>query len=161
MREVGYRHVGCNTRVTPWKQSWLFWGWFSCHNLRYYHFPFMEWKRVNECYELLVCFLPVEFSSDGYMHRPCNRSPKALHNFDYVEAREEKRGNLLHTWEQHAWKYSNMSVVCTKMILGLVWFPLFGARIKEFIYDSNNYLFGCHGIGYKIYLEFYGFSSHA
>jgi hypothetical protein len=45
--------------------------------------------------------------------------------------------------------------------LGLVWLPSFGARIKEFIYDSNNYLFGCHGIGYGIHLEFHGFSSHA
>jgi hypothetical protein len=45
--------------------------------------------------------------------------------------------------------------------LGLVWIPSFGARIKEFIYDSNNYLFGCHGIGYGIHLEFYGFASYA
>jgi hypothetical protein len=36
-------------------------------------------------------------------------------------------------------------------LLGIVWLPLFGAEIKEFIYDSNNYLFGCHGIGYGIY----------
>jgi hypothetical protein len=46
-------------------------------------------------------------------------------------------------------------------VLELVWLPSFGARIKEFIYDSNNYLFGCHGIGYGIHLEFYGFSFHA
>jgi hypothetical protein len=37
----------------------------------------------------------------------------------------------------------------------------FGAGIKEFIYNSNIYLFGCHGIGYGIHLEFHGFSSHA
>jgi hypothetical protein len=45
--------------------------------------------------------------------------------------------------------------------IGLVWLLSFGARIKEFIYDSNNNVFGCHGIGYKIHLEFHGFSSHA
>jgi hypothetical protein len=28
--------------------------------------------------------------------------------------------------------------------LELVWLPLFETGIKEFIYDSNNYLFGCH-----------------
>jgi hypothetical protein len=43
----------------------------------------------------------------------------------------------------------------------LVWLLLFGGRIKEFIYNSNNYLFGCYGIGYRIYLEFDVFSSHA
>jgi hypothetical protein len=42
-------------------------------------------------------------------------------------------------------------------ILQLVWLPSFGARIKELIYDSNNYLFGCHEIGYRIHLEFHGF----
>jgi hypothetical protein len=41
--------------------------------------------------------------------------------------------------------------------LGLVWLSLFGARIKEFICDSRNYLFGCHGIGYKIHFEFHDF----
>jgi hypothetical protein len=46
-------------------------------------------------------------------------------------------------------------------LLGLVWLPSFGARIKEFIYDSINYLFGCHGIGYGIHFEFHGFSPHA
>jgi hypothetical protein len=46
-------------------------------------------------------------------------------------------------------------------ILGLVWLPSFGARIKEFIYDSINYLFGCHGIGYEIHFKFHGFSPHA
>jgi hypothetical protein len=45
--------------------------------------------------------------------------------------------------------------------LGLVWLLSFGARIKEFIYDSINYLFGCHGIGYGIHFEFHGFLSHA
>jgi hypothetical protein len=43
-------------------------------------------------------------------------------------------------------------LVALKQPLGHVWLPLFGAKIKEFIYDSNNYLFGCHGIGYGIYL---------
>jgi hypothetical protein len=41
--------------------------------------------------------------------------------------------------------------------VGLVWLPLFGARIKKIIYNSNNYLFCYHGIGYGIYLEFYSF----
>jgi hypothetical protein len=41
--------------------------------------------------------------------------------------------------------------------LGLVWLPSFGARIKEFICDSRNYLFGCHGIGYGIHFEFHDF----
>jgi hypothetical protein len=38
---------------------------------------------------------------------------------------------------------------------------ILGAGIKEFIYDSNNYLFGYQEIGYKIHLKFYGFSSYA
>jgi hypothetical protein len=45
--------------------------------------------------------------------------------------------------------------------LGLVWIPSFGAGIKEFIYDSINYLFGCQEIGYVIHFKFYGFLSHA
>jgi hypothetical protein len=44
---------------------------------------------------------------------------------------------------------------------GIIWLLLFGAGIKEFTYDSNICLFGYHRIGYKIYLEFYGFLSHA
>jgi hypothetical protein len=44
---------------------------------------------------------------------------------------------------------------------GLVWLLSFEARIKEFIYDFNNYLFGCHEFDYGIHLEFYGFSSYA
>jgi hypothetical protein len=44
-----------------------------------------------------------------------------------------------------------------QMSLGLVWLPSFGAGIKEFIYDSNSYLFCCHRIGYGIYLEFRDF----
>jgi hypothetical protein len=44
-----------------------------------------------------------------------------------------------------------------KYHLGLVWLPLFWARIKEFICDSRNYLFGCHGIGYRIHFEFHDF----
>jgi hypothetical protein len=53
------------------------------------------------------------------------------------------------------------SPVGNKKLLGLVWLPSFGARIKEFIYDSINYLFGCHEIGYGIHFEFHGFSSYA
>jgi hypothetical protein len=45
--------------------------------------------------------------------------------------------------------------------LRLVWLPSFGVGIKEFIYDSSKYLFGCHGIGYGIHFEFHGFSFHA
>jgi hypothetical protein len=48
-----------------------------------------------------------------------------------------------------------------KQIPGLVWLPSFGARIKEFIYNSSKYLFGCHGIGYGIHFEFHGFSFYA
>jgi hypothetical protein len=44
--------------------------------------------------------------------------------------------------------------------LGLVWFLSFGTGIKEFIFDSNIYLFGFHRISYGIHLEFYDFSSH-
>jgi hypothetical protein len=47
------------------------------------------------------------------------------------------------------------------LVLLLVWLPLFWAGIKEFIYDSNKYLIGCHRIGYRIYFKFLGFSSHA
>jgi hypothetical protein len=43
-------------------------------------------------------------------------------------------------------------LVALKQPLGHVWLPLFGAKIKEFIYDSNNYLSDCHGIGNGIYL---------
>jgi hypothetical protein len=46
-------------------------------------------------------------------------------------------------------------------LLGLVWLPSFGAGIREFIYDSINYLVDCYGIGYGIHFELYGFSSHA
>jgi hypothetical protein len=43
-------------------------------------------------------------------------------------------------------------LVALKQPLGHVWLPLFGAEIKEFIYDSNNYLSDCHVIGNEIYL---------
>jgi hypothetical protein len=46
-------------------------------------------------------------------------------------------------------------------VLGLILFLSFETGIKKIIYDSNFYLFGCQEIGYKIYLEFHGFSSHA
>jgi hypothetical protein len=48
-----------------------------------------------------------------------------------------------------------------RILLGLVWLPSFGPRIKEFIYDSSKYLFGCHGIGYGIHFEFRDFSFYA
>jgi hypothetical protein len=35
---------------------------------------------------------------------------------------------------------------------GLIWLPSFEAGIKKIIYNSDNCLFGCHGIGYAIYL---------
>jgi hypothetical protein len=41
--------------------------------------------------------------------------------------------------------------------LGFVWPLSFGARIKVFICDFMNYLFGYHGIDYGIYLDFYDF----
>jgi hypothetical protein len=41
-------------------------------------------------------------------------------------------------------------VIVLYSYIGLVWLPSFGARIKEFTYDSNNYMFGCYGIGYGI-----------
>jgi hypothetical protein len=40
--------------------------------------------------------------------------------------------------------------------LGLVWLLSFRARIKKIIYNSNNYLFNCHGIGYGVNSEFHG-----
>jgi hypothetical protein len=46
-------------------------------------------------------------------------------------------------------------------LLELVWLPLFRAGMKEFIYNSNKYMFGCHRIGYEIHLQFHRFSSHA
>jgi hypothetical protein len=46
-------------------------------------------------------------------------------------------------------------------MLGLIWLLLFEAGIKEFIYGFNNYLFGCHRIGYEIHLKFHDFSSNA
>jgi hypothetical protein len=38
-----------------------------------------------------------------------------------------------------------------------VWLLSFGARIKKFICDFKNYLFGCHRIGYEIHFEFHNF----
>jgi hypothetical protein len=35
--------------------------------------------------------------------------------------------------------------------------PIVWGWIKEFICDTKYYLFGCHGVGYEIYLEFYDF----
>jgi hypothetical protein len=41
------------------------------------------------------------------------------------------------------WQRSEVGYVAMMcFFLGLVWLPSFGAGIKEFIYDSNNYLFG-------------------
>jgi hypothetical protein len=58
-------------------------------------------------------------------------------------------------------KQDNFNKRVQNHLLGLVWLPSFGARIKEFIYNSINYLFGYHGIGYGIHFEFHGFSPHA